>query len=202
MEREALDTPQHVFTDEDDTMGQAVGRLLARSGAGLFLDVGCGTLPCPGYMTTTGPAIAWIGVDPWLGQPVRSFPFAQAVGEYLPFLPEVFDGVLYASTIYHLIDPLCSLRRCRNILRPGGSLFVWFDRKPRDGKYLLWRASKCLGLARAYDQDFQEAFTLGSLKRVLRRAGFVLDRMVWLCERYCDEFATCEHRSEYLAIAC
>ena len=189
-----------VFTPEDDAMGRHVGEIIAGLGGGLCLDVGCGALPWPVYMAASSESVQWIGIDPFLGDAARRFPFVQGMGEYLPFRRELFDGALYASTIYHQLDPQRSLRRVHSILKPAGKLFVWYTASRSRRKYWIWRGLRTLGFARMYDADFQWAFTTKSLRSQLERAGFVVEDSVFLCED-CEDFATCKQPSEYLAVA-
>jgi SAM-dependent methyltransferase/uncharacterized protein YbaR (Trm112 family) len=189
-----------VFSPEDSSGAREVGEIIGQAGRGLFLDVGCGAVPQPNYMTATQDTITWIGVDPFFGDVERRFPFVQALGEYLPFRPRVFDGLLYASSIYHLLDPRRSLRGARTVLKPAGQLFVWYDRCRVDARYLLWKARRALGLARRYSDDFQWGFTLRALDSLLRQAGFAVERKVWMCET-CPEFDTCDDPAEYLVLA-
>lgn len=200
MWQEYQDGDEGIFTAEGHTMGRHVGEIIARSGRGLYLDVGCGALACPAYMAASSGRVEWIGVDPFLGDAARQFPFVQGLGEYLPFLREVFDGALYAGTIYHLLDPRRSLRRVHSILKPKGKLFAWYTASRLGRKYLIWRGLRALGFARMYDEDYQWAFTPKSLQIQLERAGFALEDNVFLCE-VCSDFSTCKHPSEYLAIA-
>jgi len=60
--------------------GRQVGEIIARSGGGLTLDVGCGALALPVYMAASSGCAEWIGVDPFLGDAARQFPFVQGVG--------------------------------------------------------------------------------------------------------------------------
>jgi SAM-dependent methyltransferase len=200
MWREYQDGDEGVFTPEDDTMGRQVGEIIAGSGGGLYLDVGCGAFAWPVYMAASSACVQWIGVDPFLGDAARRFAFVQGMGEYLPFRREAFDGALYASTIYHLLDPPRSLRRVHSILKPMGKLFVWYTASRSRRKYWIWRGLRTLGLARMYDQDFQWAFTPKSLRTQLERSGFLVEDDVFLCES-CEDFPTCKQPSEYLAIA-
>jgi SAM-dependent methyltransferase len=200
MWREYQDGDEGIFTYDDNEIGRHVGEIIAGSGDGLYLDVGCGARAWPVYMAASSKCVKWIGVDPFLGDVARQFPFVQGVGEYLPFLREVFDGALYASTIYHLLDPQRSLRRVHSILKPMGKLFVWYTASRSRRKYLIWRGLRTLGFARMYDEDYQWAFTPKSLRTLLERAGFVVEDSVFLCE-VCSDFSTCKHPSEYLAIA-
>jgi len=188
------------FTSEDAQMGRTVGRIIAESGEGLFLDAGCGTLPLPGYMATSSDSISWMGIDPIVGQAVRRFPFVQALGEYIPFQPQVFDGLLYAWTIDHLADPLRSLRRARSIIKSQGRLYIWYGWSRADLRYLLWRARRMLGSAKQYNEYFQWAFTPRSLRALLVRTGFAVEREILLCEK-CPEYGTCNEPGESLVIA-
>lgn len=200
MWQEYQDGDEGVFTHEDNEMGRHVGEIIAASGGRLCLDVGCGARPWPVYMAASSACVQWIGVDPFLGDAARRFPFVQGMGEYLPFRREVFDGALYASTLYHLLDPGRSLRRVHSILKPTGKLFVWYTASRLGRKYLIWRGLRTLGFARMYNENYQWAFTPRSLRTQLERAGFVVEDSVFLCES-CEDFPTCKQPSEYLAIA-
>jgi SAM-dependent methyltransferase len=200
MWREYQDGDEGVFTYEDNEIGRHAGEIIARSGGGLYLDVGCGALAWPVYMAASSGCVEWIGVDPFFGDTARQFPFVQGLGEYLPFLREVFDGALYASTIYHQLDPQRSLRRVHSVLKPMGKLFVWYTASRLGRKYLIWRGLRALGFARMYDEDYQWAFTPRSLRTQLGRAGFSVEDEVFLCEA-CPDLSRCKHPSEYLAIA-
>jgi SAM-dependent methyltransferase len=200
MWQEYQDGEEGVFTPEDDTMGRDVGEIIARSGCGLCLDVGCGALPWPVYMAASSEQVEWIGIDPFLGDVARRFPFVQGLGEYLPFLPDAFDGALYASTIYHLFEPKRSLSRLGSVLKPEGKLFVWYTGCRVGPRYFLWRGLRALGFARRYNDNYQWAFTHQSMRTLLAEAGFAVEDEVFLCET-CPDFPTCDHPSEYLTVA-
>ena len=200
MWQEYQDGVEGVFTYEDNPMGREVGQIIARSGGRRYLDVGCGAMAWPVYMAASSECVEWIGIDPFFGDVARQFPFVQGLGEYLPFLPESFDGALYASTIYHLLNPQRSLRRVHSVLKPMGKLFVWYSASRADAKYVAWRALRALGFARLYDSDHQWAFTPKSLRTLIEGAGFAVEDEVFLCET-CPDFSTCDYPSEYLVIA-
>jgi uncharacterized protein YbaR (Trm112 family) len=71
MWREYQEGDEGVFTPEDDTMGRQVGEIIAGSGGGLYLDVGCGAFAWPVYMAASSACVQWIGVDPFLGDAAR-----------------------------------------------------------------------------------------------------------------------------------
>jgi SAM-dependent methyltransferase len=200
MWQEYQDGSERIFTPESHTMGRQVGEIIARSAGGRYLDVGCGVLAKPAYMMATSGRVEWSGVDPFLGDIARQFPFVQGLGEYIPFLHDVFDGVLYAGTIFHLLDPRRSLRRVHNVLKPKGKLFVWYTASRIGRKYLIWRGLLALGFARWYDDDSLWGFTRKSLGTLVEGAGFAVENEICLCEA-CPDFSTCDHANEYLAIA-
>lgn len=188
-----------VFSGEDEITCY-IAEIISQAEEGLFLDVGCGILPSPGYISASSRHIRWMGIDPFLGNATRDFPFAQAVGEYLPFRTQVFDGVLYASTIYHQKDPLESLVRARTVVKPQGKVFLWYEPHRRTTRYVVWRIREALGWPCNYSQSFRWVFTQDSLRSLLRRAGWAVEEEVLLCVR-CPEYATCRRPAAFLVTA-
>ncbi len=188
-----------VLSSRNETT-EYIGEIIDQRGDGLFLDVGCGALPLPPYMAASVGHVRWMGIDPFFGDAVREFPFAQALGEYLPFRPGVFDGVLYASTIYHQVDPQQSLRRTRRVLKPDGRLYIWYEPPKSKLRYLLWRARRTLGWPCRYSRFHYGAFTHRSLHALLERTGFAVEEVVLLCTR-CPDYGKCRAAGEFLAIA-
>lgn len=130
------------------------------------LDVGCGVLPRPSYMQTK-----FIGIDPFFGEGGRQFPFAQAIGEYLPFPSASFPCVSFMSTLDHQIDPLVSLREAWRVLQPQGLIWIWLAlRSESDAQYQRWRAQPPGTL---FDDHHQHAFVKTDIERLLRDVGFL-----------------------------
>jgi ubiquinone/menaquinone biosynthesis C-methylase UbiE/uncharacterized protein YbaR (Trm112 family) len=90
---------------------------------GLVLDVGCGPQELPSY--AEGTVERFVGVDPLRGAQPRAFAFAQAIAEYLPFRDGVFDRVLFATSIDHVLLPELALAEARRVSKPGGMVCVW-----------------------------------------------------------------------------
>ena len=199
--KEYQDGHKGVFSEPDDPLGSGVGQIIGQTGRGLFLDVGCGPLPLPAYMASSNGTVSWIGIDPYFGDVARQFPFAQALGEYLPFRRQVFDGVLYAGAIDHVINPLRSLERARSIIKPGGKLCVWYNPRKVDLRYICWKTTRSVGLARRYNENHQWAFTDRTLRALLKRAGFATEEVLFLCQDFCPEYASCSDPGEFLVIA-
>ena len=174
--------------------------MIGQSGERLFLDVGCGPSSLPPYMDACGGAAEWIGIDPALGDVARRFPFVKAIGEYLPFQSEVFDGALYSLVLSNLLDPLQSLRQTWRALRPGGRVYLKYYVTRVDARYIAWKMMRSLGLTCRYNQFYPWAYTNRSVRVLLSKAGFALERVMLLCE-ICPHRATCgDVGTEFLAI--
>jgi SAM-dependent methyltransferase len=95
------------------------------------LEVGCGT----GVITEKVAAIPGVaetvGIDPSAGLVARARNRAPALtfdvgdGQALPYDDETFDGVVFATTLCHVPDPVAALAEARRVLRPAGSLLVY-----------------------------------------------------------------------------
>jgi SAM-dependent methyltransferase len=200
MWQEYVGGDEGVFSGRDDPRVRYIGEIIGETRPGLVLDIGCGALPRPTYMGAADGALSWIGIDPFFGNAARHFPFAQALGEYLPFRRHVFDGALYAWTLWHQIDPLQALKRAHAVLKPQGKLYIVYEPIRVKPRYVLWKTKQTLGWVRHYNKDYRWVFTARSLRSLLRRAGFAPERTVLLCER-CEEYDTCPNPSSYLVIA-
>jgi len=97
--------------------------------SGLVLDVGCGndkfsgeTYDDAGYNYARY-SCSYFGIDPIAGTH-RDFPFAKAVGEYLPFKSNKFDSVLMVTSLDHLFDPVLAIRESHRVLKNEGFLNI------------------------------------------------------------------------------
>jgi SAM-dependent methyltransferase len=90
---------------------------------GLVLDVGCGPQELPTYAADL--RVGFVGIDPLRGVQARSFAFVQGIAEYLPFRNGVFDRVLFATSIDHVLVAELALAEAQRVAKPGGSICVW-----------------------------------------------------------------------------
>jgi SAM-dependent methyltransferase len=103
-------------------------RSLCRTASGLVLDVGCGD-PTIGASLLPKDA-KYVGLDPFC---TRTQPFRLiGVGEYLPFKDSSVDGVLFNTSLDHILDWRRALNEAYRVLKPGGTIYlctlVWTDR--------------------------------------------------------------------------
>lgn len=100
---------------------------------GLVLDVGVGPQLSPTHIQyNTKKDVTFIGLDPILGKQPRDFTFVQGLGEYLPFKDNLFDQVLFVTSLDHFIDPVIALNEAKRVIKPNGSVCVWLGEKDKN----------------------------------------------------------------------
>jgi SAM-dependent methyltransferase len=96
----------------------------------------------------------------------------------LPFPDESFDLAICIEVLEHLFSPDGTVREVRRVLRPGGKLIastpnVAYWRLRANLVFGVWNP---LGDALSIEQPWRDPhirfFTLGTLRRMLREAGF------------------------------
>ena len=92
---------------------------------GRVLDVGCGPQALPSYSGGD----QFVGIDPLRGGR-REFAFVQGIAEYLPFRDAVFDRVLFATSLDHMLSPQRALAESRRVLKPDGLVCLWHGEPP------------------------------------------------------------------------
>jgi SAM-dependent methyltransferase len=104
---------------------------------GLVLDVGCGPQELPTYAADLPDS--FVGIDPLRGRQPRAFTFVQGIAEYLPFQDGVFDRILFATSIDHLLQPGLAITEARRVLKPRGAVCIWLGELPRKPLRERWK---------------------------------------------------------------
>ncbi len=100
---------------------------------GLVLDIGVGPQKSPTHIQyNTKTDVTFIGIDPLEGHQPKDFAFVQGLGEYLPFKNNLFDQVLFVTSLDHFIDPIIALKEARRVLKDTGSICVWLGEKDKN----------------------------------------------------------------------
>jgi SAM-dependent methyltransferase len=100
---------------------------------GIVLDVGVGPQKSPTHIRYCSENdVQFVGIDPIVGIQPRSFAFVQGLGEYLPFRNDLFDQVIFVTTLDHFINPRIALLEAKRVLKPKGNICVWTGEKDRD----------------------------------------------------------------------
>jgi len=99
----------------------------------LVLDIGVGPQKCPTHIEyNTKTDIFFIGIDPLVGEQPRDFAFVQGLGEFLPFVDELFDQVIYVTSLDHFIDPVQTLLEAKRVLKADGEICIWIGEKDKN----------------------------------------------------------------------
>jgi SAM-dependent methyltransferase len=159
------ESPIGVFSVEGLAGAKATGEIVQYFlETGSCLDIGCGALPLPSYMSSA-PDVQFHGIDPYIGDKQRLFPFKQGFAEELPYADEFFDGVLFATSLDHCFKPCKATAEAYRVLKPEGYLFNWITIRNTDEKYFQWyNAPKPC----QYDDYHMWAFTEKSVQYVLK----------------------------------
>lgn len=143
-------------------LGKVIGKFLRD--ADTYLDVGCGLLEVPIYISLQNNRGTFIGMDPIAnGLPSlykpRNFPFIQGIGDCIPFPDNSFEGVIFSSTLDHHIDPSTALREATRVTKEGGLIFMVETARPKDLPYYIWKTKKFIQRSARYNKFHAWAFT-------------------------------------------
>jgi ubiquinone/menaquinone biosynthesis C-methylase UbiE len=146
------ETPLGAFADRLER--EAVFGLLEPLVGERILDVGCGTGRYVRELASR--RVNAVGVDPSAGMlgvaagryaPQGNWAYARAVGERLPFVSGVFDGVIIVTTLEFALDTEAVLGEAMRVTRAGGRLVVgalnrrgpWAARRRGSRSPVWWR---------------------------------------------------------------
>ena len=155
-----------------------IAEMLKGKITGNVLDIGCGVLPKPVYMFES-PDVAWFGIDPFEGEHKREFEFKQATAEKIPYPDNMFDAVLFMSSLDHCQSPELALREAGRVLKLGGKLFVWEILYNDDSRYRQWEGSN-----ENWDGHHHWAFCDRTLTELLESSGVKLAHRFKVIHRY------------------
>ena len=101
--------------------------------SGLVLDVGVGPQKIPTHIEyNKNKDVEYIGIDPIAGQQPRDFTFIQGLAEYLPFKDQLFDHVIFVTSLDHFIDPVIALHEAKRVLKETGTICIWIGEKEKN----------------------------------------------------------------------
>jgi 2-polyprenyl-3-methyl-5-hydroxy-6-metoxy-1,4-benzoquinol methylase len=153
-----------------DRRGKAIERFLSR---GKILDVGCGRGILPALMRDRGWDAHGLEFSETAAQHARQLGIPVFVGSFLesPYDDKSFDAIVLWHVLEHVPDPLATLERARQVLRPGGLLVIAVPNFESLQARFSGRHWFHLDVPRHYHH-----FGLSILNRTLKSAGFsILD---------------------------
>jgi len=150
------------------------------------IDVGCGDGDLLRLLPQT---LEIYGLDVSILALKEARQFCSAVfcglADQLPFADNAVDMVLFMGVIHHTPNPLECLTEIRRVMRPGSWLLM--NAQLRNPPWIQWGlvVSKILGRysgisISTYDSSRwpQDLYSLRAVRRLLKRAGFVMEREV------------------------
>lgn len=114
--------PTHSCSVAGHEMAELFRCFLAPLLRGAVLDIGCGPQPLPAYLCEY-PLGSIAGLDPLAAE--HPFLFHHGVAEFLPWDDGVFDVVIAATSLDHVLLLDRSLEEFRRVLKPGGKFVPW-----------------------------------------------------------------------------
>ncbi|MFH8339140.1 class I SAM-dependent methyltransferase [Streptomyces sp. AM6-12] len=137
-----------------DTIEEAAGRSLAGA---RVADVGAGTGISTSLLHARGADV--LAVEPGEGMAAEfrrgnpDIPLVRGNGNALPLADAGLDFLTYAQS-WHWTDPAHSVPEALRVLRPGGTLALWWNRSALD---VEWAAAASERVHRAAGMDSQQA---------------------------------------------
>jgi len=117
--------PTHSCSVRGHAMAELFQFFLAPYLAGRVLDMGCGPQPVPWYLEGFSHS-HMAGIDPLPpSEGDHPFVFHQGVSEFLPWQDGVFDTVVAATSLDHVLLLDRVLEEIRRVMTPDGVLIVW-----------------------------------------------------------------------------
>ncbi|WP_282206037.1 class I SAM-dependent methyltransferase [Kitasatospora fiedleri] len=138
-----------------DALFDALERLTGRPLAGAeVLDVGAGTGIATRLLAGRGARVVAVEPSEGMAAVLRELspgvPVVKAVGDELPFHDASVDLVTYAQA-FHWTDPARSIPEALRVLRPGGSLAVWWNVKDVEVPWLAAQQERLAAALPTYD---------------------------------------------------
>ncbi len=134
---------------------------------GRLLDIGCGHGGYLYLMRELGWSCCGQDISPVPEAVTRDFPFFNGEVQDAPFPAGSFDVITSWFSIEHLREPLLSLKKCHEMLKPGGLIAIDTSNSDSLEARLFGRYWHHLLVPEHYWQ-----FTEASLRRMVEAAGF------------------------------
>lgn len=132
------------------------------------LDVGCGGLVFPTYITYNKHN-QYFGIDPYSNNIKKNLLYQQAIAEKLPFDDNFFDYIFLVSVLDHSMKPKQVLSEAQRVLVPGGRVFSIETVRKFDRRFIKWKIRSFNGFRGAlYNSHHMQAFTRKSLLKMFQ----------------------------------
>ncbi|MDG2450045.1 MAG: methyltransferase domain-containing protein [Saprospiraceae bacterium] len=151
---------------------------------GYVLDIGVGPQKKPSHFDGfESPDVTFVGIDPLVGSQPRDFTFFRALGEYLPFQDNIFDQVIFATSLDHFLDPFIALMEAKRVTKNDGEILVLMGEKleaVRSGKPKRTNAwyEELKIPAGADDRFHYRKFSVKEFENLVKRSDLSIKQLV------------------------
>lgn len=135
----------------------------------VVVDIGCGT----GLITRhlTGELIIGLDLNVWclekLKERFKHISVVHGLAEKLPFRPCFADMLICTDVLEHLPNPIDTLKKIREVLKPTGVLIGSVP-----SKSFIWKLRKHLLVTRPIKEPFHNNYNIKEVKDMLLESGF------------------------------
>ncbi len=127
------------YSDRSDVL-RFKSYIIKYAKGGNLLDIGCGPLETPGYLSFDNvEQFSIYGIDPLDIEPGYSFLGYRVVGcaEYMPFIDNYFDTIICATSLDHTCSLDKTIDEIRRVLSINGVFIIWMgDRSRKITQYI------------------------------------------------------------------
>jgi SAM-dependent methyltransferase len=143
---------------------------------GAALEVGCGSATYLNFLKRYGWQVTGVDLSPYAARAAKEhFDIDVFVGELqdAPFSKDQFDYILMSHVVEHFTNPLESMKKIREILKPGGIAYIEvpnaesFESEKSGQFWYGWDAPRHLFM-----------FTPSTLGKLLSQSGLKVEKMV------------------------
>ena len=137
--------------DREDVTKFAI-YVAGHSHQGRVLDVGCGILPLPGYLSMVAQrGDELLGLDPMDSDAFQGFRIV-GCSEYIPLPDASLDTVIFGTSLDHVCDIDATMRETRRVLRKGGRVIIWMGDKSQSiaRGIMVWARQRIKSLIKGY----------------------------------------------------
>lgn len=178
-----------VDLDDPNNAHSVLHRLVATTGgrAMSILEVGCSSGYVGATLVAKGHRVVGVEPDPAAADAARAVLHEvhnQGIAEYLQSAPAgAFDAILFGDVLEHLVDPAETLRRCAELLAPGGIVAASVPCATHGSiRAMLLEGRWDYGDYGLLDRTHLRFFSRHGVQELFASAGMQLERMVALVQ--------------------
>lgn len=124
-----------------------------------------------------------IAVDPYFPplkfgrRTYKDINYIQADAHLLPIIDASIDAVTILETLEHVVDPYCTLRELKRIIKPNGKIVVELDSNSLLFRS-IWYLWKKFGAGKVWNHAHLTFFNVSLLEQLFVNAGLTIEKKI------------------------